>query len=541
MRQVARRGLALVRNRAPVLLLACVLAVSLGARYRNIRRSMPYCGHVDEKVWILIAFRMMRSGNFNPNHFKKPSLPVYLMLAGSSVGLLSEARQGEVRDAKDLGTNAYPFYQRPRAVETPKRLFAFLSVLALAMLGIVARALTGSRTALWLAPLLAGLSAEYFRLSWTYMNVDIVGASFAWATLCQLVLWYQRERASPGTPGTPGGAVDPIIAGLLAGATIGCKYNLTLILLPCMLTLALLGGQRVLARTALLLAVCVATFVLTTPYAILDFAHFLKDVAFEVRHYATGHGKLIDKGWPMFATYGAALIEDWGVLLLLLSAVGHVRLCLRDARLFALVASFPLGLLGLMSLQRAFFFRNVVALHLFVALGVCAALLALPPAWSLIRARFPRLAERSRAAWMFAAVVGVVVLVGLPWTALQRAYASEVESRRAVARWLVREVPTSSTVLVDERLNMDTSLVAAVHDVQPFQTKDAKSAKLGRQLRRRNAGALVVAVASQESFYTELARGATTLAEFGSEATRAGKKALALDPKLVLLRLPAKP
>jgi hypothetical protein len=533
MREVLRRARAFVRTWVHVLLLACVLAAALGVRYRNIRVASPYCGHVDEQIWIEIAFRMMRTGDLNPSRFKKPSLPVYMMLAGSSVGLLSEARGGEVRDAKALGKSAYPFYQRPRAVESAKRLFAFLSVVALALLGVVARALTGSRASLWLAPLVAGLSTYYLKLSWTYMNVDIVGACFAWATICQLLLWYRREQASPGTND---GAVDPLLAGVLAGATIGCKYNLALILLPCLLTLALLGGQRVVARTALLLAVCAATFVLTTPYAVLDFAHFLKDVASEVLHYSKGHGTVIDKGWPMFAMYGAAFVEDWGVLLLVIAAAGHVRLCLRDARLFAVVASFPLALLGLMSLQSTFFFRNVLALHLFIALGVCAAFLALPELWRSISARFPRLAQRPRAAWVFGALVCLLVLSTLPWGALERGYVSEVSSRRAAARWLLRAVPTPSKVLVDERLNMDTSRVAALHQVQPFKA-NAKSAKLGRRLRSKNAGALVLAVESTESFYTELAKGATKLAEFGSELLVPGKKALGLDPKFVVLRL----
>jgi hypothetical protein len=439
---------------------------------------------------------------------------------------------------EDLGTTAYPFYQHPRAVESAKRLFAFLSVVALAMLGVVARALTGSRTGLWLAPLIAGLSTSYFRLSWNYMNVDIVGACFAWATICQLVLWYRRELPSAGLRS---GMADPVAAGVLAGATIGCKYNLGVILLPCLLTLVLLGGQRVVMRTALLLTACAATFVLTTPYAVLDFARFLKDVAIEAHHYATGHGVAIDKGWTMFARYGAAFVDDWGVLLLFMAAVGHVLLCLRDARLFAVVAAFPLALLGLMTRQSTFFFRNVVALHLFIALGVCAALLSLPRLWALIVVRFPRLAERPRAAWAFVALGALLVLVALPWAALQQGYTSDVSSRRAATRWLLREVPNPSKVLVDTRLSMDTKRLAKLHEVQPFKIRNGKSRKRGRQLLAENPGALALVAASDELFYTALAEGATKLAEFGTTPLRPNRTAVTLDVKLVILRLADNP
>jgi hypothetical protein len=537
MREAVRSGLAFVAPKVHVLLFVALLGAALGLRYRNIRESLPYCGSVDEKTWIQITWRMMRNGDLNPHRFVKPSLPVYMMLAGSSVGFLSEARRNEVREAKDLGKVVYPFYKKPKAVEPAKRLFAFLSVLALAMLGVVARVITRSPVSLWLAPLWACVSASYLELSWTYMNVDIAGAFFIWATLCQLVLWYRREAGPEPEPSNL--ALDPLIAGMLAGATIGCKYNLALILLPCLITLALLPPRRIVSRAVLLVGACAFTFLLTTPYALLDYSHFLTQVAREVRHYAQGHREtVIEQGWPMFKMYGAAFVADWGILLLIASFLGHVRLCLLDVRMFAIVAALPLTLLGLMSAQSTFFFRNLVSVQLFIALGLCSACLELPKIWALIAARAPRIAQRRGSVWVFAAALAAMTLLCFPWASLAAGYRWDVSSRRSAVRWILREVEAPTKVLVDYRLNVDTERLSPKHDVQTLNVTRPEVGSRAARVIQENPGALALVPESREPFYTALAERSTRVAAFGSQPLRPGRGAMGLDPKLLLLRLP---
>jgi hypothetical protein len=540
MQRWIRRLFVFARRKGHIALLLAVLSVALGVRFRNIHRSLPYCGGVDEKTWIEIAWRMLRDGDLNPHRFTKPSLPVYLMLAGSSVGFVSAAAHDEVREAKDLGKKAYPFYSVPRAVEAPKRLFASLSVLALAFLGLVARVLTRNDAALWLAPLFGLLSASYTGLSWTYMNVDIVGAFFAWATIYQLVSWYRRESAPAPQP--PNLALDPAIAGALAGATIGCKYNLGLILLPCLLMFLLLDGPRPLARACLLIGTCAAVFVLVTPYALLDYSHFVGDVAREARHYGIGHrGVAVDAGWPMFVAYARGFLEDWGPWLLVGSAVGHLRLARREWRPFVIVSSFPVALVALMAMQRVYFFRNVVAVQLWVALGLCLACLELPRLLRATSARFPALSRRP---WLRRGVAGagvVILLLALPWATLRRAYASEVSSRHAATRWILRELAERETLLVDQRLYMDTSGLATKHEVVPLDGGSTKHTGKASRVRAQHGAAVAILPESSERYYVSLQEGATRLASFGTQPILPGKNAYNLDPKLVIMRLAAAP
>lgn len=539
MRARGKRLLASVRRRGHLIVFALVLAVALGVRFGNIRRSLPYCGGVDEKTWIQIAWRMMRTGDLNPKRFTKPSLPVYLMLAGSSVGLISSAGRGEAYKAKQLGKEAFPYYRAPRVVEAPKRLFASLSVAALALLGLIARGLTGRPAALWLAPLFALVSASYSQLSWYYMNVDIVGAFFAWATVCQLVQWYRRETAAPTPASSAGIGADALIAGALAGATIGCKYNLGVILLPCLLTVIFIGGQRVVARACLLLLASAFVFALVTPYALLDFSTFLHDVTREVRHYGTSHrGKSIERGWPMFGRYLGGFHDDWGTPLLLGALAGQLWLARRDVRSFLIVTSFPVALVFLMSMQRTFFFRNVVAVQLWIALGLAAACVAAPAWVGWARRRVPELRGRRYWSWGFSLVAAALVLVGLPWSGLEQTYASEVSSRRAATEWLTARVPEGGTVLVEDRLRMDTSELPGAFQVVPFKRESGKDKKRARALKREHPGALALVPVSNEPFYVELASGAAVLETFGSTPLNPKKGATNLDPKFVVLRLP---
>src|SRR5687768_2887581 len=152
-----------------------VLIVALGVRAVDIRDSLPYPRHLDETTWANIALNMLRTGDLNPHRFRKPSLPVYLMLGGFSIGLVCAQIAGDAQRPRDLGSSA-SYYPVPLAAEVPKNLFALSSVLGMGFAGYLGYLFTGRASLLWLVPLLASASATYYRFSWSYMNVDIIGA-----------------------------------------------------------------------------------------------------------------------------------------------------------------------------------------------------------------------------------------------------------------------------------------------------------------------------------------------------------------------------
>lgn len=525
-----------LRAKAHVLILLFVLAFGLGVRVRNIEAVSPYCGHVDEKTWMEIAWRMMRDGDLNPHRFTKPSLPVYVMTLGSSLGLFSAAANGEVTAAKDLGEKVYPFYTVPRAALVPKQIFALFSVLALGLLGVVARLLTGRDAALWLSPLLGSLSAFYLDLSWSYMNVDILGAFFVWATVTQLLLWVRRRRRNGGVESN----ADVLIAGVLAGATIGCKYNLFLILLPCLLTVAMGPRERVVARCALLLSASAAVFILTTPYALLDYGTFLSHAAREVRHYATGHrDTVIGAGFPMFAHYSAALVADFGPVLTAFSLWGLWLVARRDLRLFLVTFSFPVAFLWYMSDQSAFFLRNLVALPLFMALGTSVTLLELPKLFSALWRLLPRWEQSAKKVrWATVLSILAVVMASLPWGSLSAAYRSDVSSRRSAEHWALAHLEKGTRLLVDDQLRMDTRRLRDKFEVSSFSSnKQIERGKAGQRLRKKHRRSVAIVPEGEQPFFKQLKKGGKKLASFGTEPVRPPHAATQNDPALVLWRL----
>jgi hypothetical protein len=98
----------------------------------------------------------------NPHDFRKPSLPVYLMAGGFSLGLFHAELSGDARDAVDLGTSSHPYYRVASAAAVPKVLFAIGSVLALGLIGTIGYLLTGEALMLWLVPVIATLGAASF-------------------------------------------------------------------------------------------------------------------------------------------------------------------------------------------------------------------------------------------------------------------------------------------------------------------------------------------------------------------------------------------
>jgi hypothetical protein len=515
------------RAALPALLLGCVLAVALIPRFRNIAESLPYCRHVDEKTWIQIAWRMLREGDPNPRRFTKPSLPAYTLVGGSALGLARAKWNGDAESARDLGSRAYPFYRVPSAVEVPKWFFAGFSVGALFLLGWVARELSRREALYFVAPALALISSSYFLFSWSYLVVDILGAFFVWATTAYVYAWYQRTLQE-GYGGRRA-LRDVLIAGVLAGATVGCKYNLFPIALPCGLVLLYQGKRSFLPLGLAFSAAILGTFFLTTPYAIFDHSTFMADVLREMRHYSTGHRGQDNAGaLDSFFAYARVLYDNWG-LLLPLAAFGIFELARTRFREFTLLYAFPIVFFLYMAKQRVVFERNIVSLHLFVALGLALGALRLVELLApLLRKLGPTNAAPRTALATLA--ISALVLAAVPWGAVADAYRSDIESRNSAERWLLEHLPPTTPVTVDARLQMDTRRLAKLRSVSTI----GKSAARGQTLSQLAPGTVaLLPLAKGDGFG---ARPGKILARFGRSELHKSGNALDGDPKLAIVQ-----
>jgi hypothetical protein len=423
--------------------LVAVLFVATFVRFRNVGDSLPYIRHVDEQTEANVALGMLRDGTTNPRRFNKPTLPAYVIAASFWVGGL-----GEPENRYRRVETTYPI---PAMAAFPKLVFAAASVLALGLLGIAGAVALGRMHLLWLAPLCSSVAATYLNLSWSYLNVDILGATFAMATVTFLAL--SRSGALRSLSGSGVAAV----AGVLAGFTVGCKYNLFPIVVPCVLELWFLDRRTFPKRFVLLGFVSLAAFLVTTPYALFDSRAFLQDALREAHHYATGHlGTSLDPGIPVLGMFGGLLIDNFGPLPLVVAVVGAALIARRDVRAFAILFAFPLVFTLYMSLQRVFFERNAVSLPLFVGLALAYALVQIPALVARELAKKPRLASLEKALRGGVTVaLAALVVVGLPWRGVSLAYRDNVESRSEAIRWISDNVASGTRVFVDGRLAMD--------------------------------------------------------------------------------------
>lgn len=540
----------------PVALCLGVLAYSMLLRVALIDASLPYCQHVDEHTWTERAIVMLKTGDLNPHRFTKPSVMVYLTTAGLSLGVIKAGMAGHhIANAGRWENGGYPFYTMPEAVRVPRLLFAGFSIAAMCVTALIVCRIyrqwltvqlpnatpTAVRARLaWAAfatLLLLASSPEFLRLSWHYINVDIIGCFFLLCTVAYVL--HRPKSSSPG--------VVAVITGVLVGLCLGSKYNLYPIFLPALLMVALDYRRQWLSSTLLIVLTACLTFLITTPYALLDLPSFTWAAAKQAKHYSTVVKAVHYKpGWETFYQYGKVVFGSFSPLVGVLAGVGVVVAARIDARQTLLALAFPVVFWIYMSRQTVFFGRNLVVLQAYVAIYA-----TLGAAWLVQRSREWKWVRRDlfgrvpgRQALLVA--VALVVVASTPLTSVAKALDLEVESRTTVAKWLKQELPRGSVILVAEELEFDTRPFA-----KRFKVKKYKAAKRElRRMQKRYPGA----VALVPEFRRGPRRGGlssnqgTVLARYGYHpvrvrASRFGETLAhnpSGNPKLSVIRLPGK-
>ncbi len=464
----SRRLVQRLREVSPrTLALGAMLVVALfafGLRVHHIRSSMPYPGHVDEPALVGPATAILKTGDFNPHYLTYPSLPIYLISGGLTLGFLDAARHVEVRTTKDLAVNGFPYYTQSRIMMPPRLLFAFLSVLGMVLIGLTAWRAFDDLGLLFLAPLVLTLSSEYAFLSQQYLNVDIVGAFTVALVYAYLFLYRDRQ----------GFLYKSVIPGLLSGLAMGSKYNMALVLLPALLVILFYGVQKRLAAAILLCLMAVVGFLITTPYSLLDFSAFLDALGGVFNHYARGHpGHEAEAGWRALISYLASIRRDMGWASVVLAALGVVRLARQNWRHAIILLSFPVLLVFTMSQQTTFFVRNIIPVFMFYAVFVAAGASWIYLIIAGVAAKYVRRPWVARGAAVV--VVALLLTVALPSNRV-RAWAFETpDTRTQAAAWIRSNAAPKETVIVPEELGMDIRSLAQDYNivVLPF-------AKLGR-------------------------------------------------------------
>ncbi len=408
----------------------------------------------------------MVTGNLHPYTFNYPSLPKYLAAVGMAAGFIQSATRLELRDVKDIGNVGYPYYDSRRPMQTARRLYALLAVVALAMSGIAAWLAFGRPSVLVTAPLVLLLSPLFWFHTWTYLNVDLVAASFASLALAATLA---------GTRQTSLG-LAAVLPGACAGFATGSKYTLAVAIVPVLLGIALFqpSGQR-LRGCAAALATMVVAFLASVPYSLLDIPGFLNGVASEAFHYASGHrGYNEEPGLPQFLYYARHFASEFGIGGSLLAVLGLAALARADWRRALVLASLPAVLLALLAAQRVHFPRNALSLHPIVAICIAGGL-SVAHEW-LGRFLAHRGWSRRAPGWLVKPSLALLLFVVLlPVWHLAGVARVRIDSRNLATSFLLERVPPDWTIAVPAQLGLDS---------RPLETAGRRVVKLDLQSAR---------------------------------------------------------
>lgn len=434
------------------LLILCAAAFAL--RCQHVKESLPYPSVNDELHVAPAAAEMLKTGDFHPDRLRYPALPKYIAATAMAVGFVQAAAKEEIRSVAEIASVSFPYYSHPRIVGAARLAFALLSVLAVAATGWIAWLLVGRPGALLTAPLVLLVSDYYFMMSWRYLNVDIVATAFVAAGVVAIV-YATKSRYSL--------LCLAVVPAACAGLAAASKYTHAVLLVPVVLAILLFApAQRRLSATAVAVSTAGVVFVAANPFSVLDLPTFLNDLAYEARHYASGHrGHDPDKGWTKLVFYSRTVAADFGVVALIAGVVGLGVAAWSDWRRTAIVASFAIALLSLLSAQRVEFARNMLPLFPLLAVFIAACIhfaygrfraLARIGGWGLLaegRWHLRKLLDGV----VFALLVSLILLA--PLTRLGNQLTPVENSRNQAVSWILSNLSEDTTLIVPSELGLD--------------------------------------------------------------------------------------
>ncbi|OAI43544.1 hypothetical protein AYO42_05990 [Rhizomicrobium sp. SCGC AG-212-E05] len=298
--------------------------------------GLDFGRHWDEFIHYNHVVNTLRSGIILP--FKcsynfcyiYPSITYFLSFITTTLSLLMDGGVSHVREAAAGGLSLHDFGLITRP--------AFLFICALSGLWVYVALSKTDRIAATIAAAIPLLSWEYaYHARW--IAPDAVMAQFC-------ALWVLAIFRAEGAANARQWLIFATIAAALATGTkytAGALFFATIFfawLIECGAVRQLKLGKFPLKFSSLLLAIFIATFIVTTPGAILQPVDFIRDVRAGSSHYAAGH----------FPTYGVSSYDIRGAFdyaARLWEYIGLALLSPIPALSLMLLVTAPLGYLSL--------------------------------------------------------------------------------------------------------------------------------------------------------------------------------------------------
>ena len=258
--------------------------LALVLRLWGVEAGLPVIYHPDEPDYVRIAQRIFKTGDLNPHAFNYPSLFFYLN-ALAYVPFYLVSKLFGVYDGRGEIAGPVSFLQgitttvQPDTFMLGRLLTVAFGVGSVALVYLIGRQLLGSRWVGLLAALLMAVSVP------NVTNSRLITPDSFLVFFILLAFWGAVQVFQHGE------LKHYILAGIAIGLVGGTKYNGVLIATTLIAAHFMRGGWRGVLDYRLYLAgaISAVTFLLTTPFAVLDNPRFMADLQYEAQHYSTGH------------------------------------------------------------------------------------------------------------------------------------------------------------------------------------------------------------------------------------------------------------
>lgn len=417
-----------MRRWAPILAILVAAAV---VRYWAIDFCVPTTRcRPDEEAVANIVWHLFER-DFNPRFFDWPSLFFYEVTVGLvpffKLGVYLDWFRGERHFAALIGNDPTII------VLTARMLSAAAGVLSVWVLFRVARRLFDQTSAL--------VAALFLALAFLHVRDSHFGVTDVTATCLVLVSFlfivrFVESRARR----------DMLVAAVTAGLAASTKYNAAMIALPIVWTVLVPTGAPAkplslsarLGHCALVVTAMILAFLVTTPYAVLDYPNFLASLQGISTHLATGHGVELGRGWVFHLT--SSLRYGLGWPLLAAGIAGLVLLIAKRPRTGIVIAIFPVAYYLLIGSGYTVFARYILPVVPFLCLTAAFAV-SEAAQWMANRSRRPLWATGM--AWALAALV----IAPSAWSVVEfDRLLARTDSRLLAIDWIKGQFPDGATI-----------------------------------------------------------------------------------------------
>jgi 4-amino-4-deoxy-L-arabinose transferase-like glycosyltransferase len=424
------------RNAREYVLIFTLLLVATLIRLWGINYDLPYIYHPDEPYTVEISQQIFKTGDFNPHSFNYPSLSIYIQtlayvpyfLLGKLTGILQTP--GDLQSLKTLGMGI-TLAQMPTTVLMGRMVTIALGVAAVGLTYITGKVISGKISVGLLAGLALAISPTSVAQS-RYITPDIPLTLFTLAAILGSILIIQQGKMR-----------HYVLAGLCVGFAASCKYNGGLVMISVVGAHILRCGMTSLKDPKIYIAGFLSGigFVLTTPFAILDFNTFLADMTMATSRYNYGLEGMEGNSLGWYLNY---MWTTGGLIYLFALAGVFYGFLQRDRSLIGL-SFFPLLYFPFISSLLLRNERTFLPLTPVLFLFAASLLIAIGDSLKNLKHGV------KRQTLLFFWGLFILVSIALPLLlTIQNSYRlATYDSRETARKWLTENIPAGETIALE--------------------------------------------------------------------------------------------